>query len=81
MAWIETVSTEEADGALRKMYDAAIQQAGRVYNIVRVMSPNPAVLRASIGFYREIMFGESPLPRALRELIATVVSRFNNCHY
>lgn len=81
MAWIDTVSPEDADGPLKQMYDAAIQRAGRVYNIVRVMSPNPAVLRASLAFYREIMFGESPLPRGLRELIATVVSRFNNCHY
>ncbi len=81
MAWIETTSAGEATGELKRMYDAAIRRAGRVYNIVRVMSPNPAVLRASMGIYREIMFGESPLPRGLRELIATIVSRINNCHY
>ena len=81
MSWIETVAVNEAAGELKTYYDAAIQRAGRVYNIVRIMSPNPAVLQASMAFYRATMFGPSPLSRALREFIATVVSRANHCHY
>lgn len=81
MTWIRTVSDDEAEGALARSYDAARKRAGRVFNIVRAMSPNPPVLRASMGIYQAIMFGESPLPRSLRELLATVVSRVNLCHY
>lgn len=81
MAWIKTIGVDEATGSLKAIYDAAIKRAGRVFGIVGVMSPNPAVLRASMGFYRAIMFGESPLSRAQRELLATVVSRANTCHY
>src|SRR5262245_14560344 len=81
MPWIKTVSVEEATGDLKSQYDAAVQRAGRVYNIIRIMSPNPAVLKASMAFYRATMFGPSPLSRALREFIATVVSRANHCHY
>ena len=81
MAWIETVSDEQADGLLKKMYEAAVARAGRVFNIVRVMSLNTPTLRASIGFYQAVMFGRSPLSRAQRELLATVVSRANGCHY
>jgi alkylhydroperoxidase family enzyme len=35
----------------------------------------------SIGFYATIMMGESPLTRVQREMLATVVSAENRCHY
>lgn len=81
MSWIETVSDEQATGRLKAFYEAAVKRAGRVFNIVRVMSPNPPVLEASMAFYRAAVRGESPLSRGLREMIATVVSRINHCHY
>lgn len=72
---------DEATGLLREEYDAAIARAGKVYNIVKAMSPRPAVLRRSMELYRELMFGSSGLSRQERELLATVVSRENDCHY
>ncbi len=81
MPWIETVSDEEARGQVETLFEAARARAGRVYNIVRIMSPNPAALRTSMAFYRALMFDPSPLSRAQRELLATVVSRANNCYY
>jgi len=81
VAWIKTVAVQQADGTVKNLYDAAIKRSGRVAHIVQVMSPNPPVLRASMGLYQATMFGDSPLSRGLRELIATVVSRANNCHY
>ena len=81
MPWIKTVSDHEADGLLRKIYEAAVARAGRVFNAVRVMSVNVSTLRASLGLYQAVMLGKSPLSRAQRELLATVVSRVNGCHY
>jgi len=81
MTWIRTISDDDATGPLKDQFDAAIQRAGKVYNIVRIMSLNPAALRDSMAMYRTLMFGPSPLPRYLREMIATVVSRVNNCLY
>ena len=81
MAWIRTVSDEQADGLLKKIYEAAVARAGRVFNTVRVMSLNTATLRASLSLYQTVMFGRSPLSRAQRELLATVVSRVNGCRY
>jgi alkylhydroperoxidase family enzyme len=71
----------EADGLLREEYDAAIERAGKVFNILKAMSLRPAVLRASMALYREIMFGESGLSRKERELLATVASAEQSCHY
>jgi alkylhydroperoxidase family enzyme len=81
VAWIRTVSDEEATGLLRKEYDAAIQRAGKVFNIVRMFSLNPRALRDTLGLYRTVMHGPSDLSRAEREMIATVVSKENACHY
>jgi alkylhydroperoxidase family enzyme len=81
MAWIHQVSIQEADGLLKRLFDQALQRAGRIWNIVHVMSVNPTALRDSIRFYGTIMHGESPLTRMQRELLATVVSAELDCHY
>jgi uncharacterized peroxidase-related enzyme len=82
MAWIQTVDPDQAEGLLGRLYRAAIQRAGKVYNVIRVQSSRPRVLKASTTLYLEIMHsGDSGLSRAQREMIATAVSGFNNCHY
>ena len=81
MPWIRTVAPGEAAGRLKGLYEAAVARAGKVFGIVRVMSPNPALLEASMGLYRAAMFGPSPLSRRVRELLAVVVSRTNRCLY
>ena len=82
MSWIKTVPDDEATGLLGKLYGEAVRRAGRVFNIIRIQSPRPRVLRSSTMLYREVMFSdENGLTRAQRELIATVVSRANDCHY
>ena len=45
------------------------------------MSLNPPVLHASMELYKAIMFGESRLSRRERELLATVTSSEQSCHY
>jgi len=82
MAWIETVSPDRAQGLLARLYDAAVRRAGKVFQIIRIQSPRPETLRASTQLYGEIMHSpRSPLSRARREMIATVVSAANHCHY
>ena len=81
VAHIRLIAVEEATGELREQYDAAIERAGKVFNIVQAMSLRPRVLAAAMGLYREVMFGESELSRGERELLAVVVSAANTCHY
>jgi alkylhydroperoxidase family enzyme len=81
VAHIRLIEPGDADGLLAEEYEAAIARAGKVFNIVRSMSLRPEVLRASMGLYRSIMFGPSGLTRQERELLATVVSATNECHY
>lgn len=81
MAHLRLIDVAEATGELRRQYDAAIGRAGKVFNIVKAMSLRPRVLASSMDLYREIMFCPSELSRSDRELLATVVSVANGCHY
>jgi len=82
MAWIRTVDPAEASGLLKTPYHEAVARAGKVFNIVRLQSLRPRVLRSSIQLNVELMrSSESALSRSQREMIATVVSRENGCHY
>ncbi|HBL55376.1 MAG TPA: hypothetical protein EYM80_04630 [Deltaproteobacteria bacterium] len=81
MAWIKVISQAEATGLLKKQYDAALKRASKIWNIVSIMGLNPHAMRDSMRFYKTIMFGESPLSRSQREMLATVVSSVNNCTY
>ena len=82
MPWIRTVPPDQAEGLLRQLYSAAVRRAGRVFNIIGLQSLRPKALRASTQLYMELMMSsDSGLTRAQREMIATVVSRANGCHY
>lgn len=82
MTWIRTVPDHEASGLLATLYREAIQRAGKVFGVVRLMSLDPAILKASMGLYGATTTApRSPLSRWFRELVAVHVSRANHCRY
>jgi uncharacterized peroxidase-related enzyme len=78
---IRLIEPDDATGQLAEEYGAAIGRAGKVFNIVKAMSLRPETMHASMEMYKAIMFGPSGLTRAERELLATVTSSANDCHY
>lgn len=81
MPYIRTIPPEEATGDLKRQYDAAAKRAGRVFNIVSLQSLNPPVMDASLRLYLALMIAPGPLPRPVREMVATVTSRALDCFY
>ena len=81
MPHIRVIPPAEATGRLREEYSRAERRAGQVAHILQLQSLNPAVLHAGVELYLALMHGPSPLSRSDRELIATVVSRANDCFY
>jgi alkylhydroperoxidase family enzyme len=81
MPHIHLIEPDDATGLLKVEYDAAIGRAGKVFNIVKAMSLRPGVLKRSMEMYKAIMFGPCGLTRQERELLATVTSARNDCHY
>ena len=81
MAWIPVIPPTEASGKLKEEYERAVRERGGLANIFTVTSLHPGVLDCHLSLYEELQFGESPLSRRERELVATVVSRANECPY
>ncbi len=81
MSWIEVIDENDAEGELEQVYDEIIGARGKMSNIMRVQSLNPASMRAHIELYVTLLFRRSSLSRPDCELLATVVSSLNACDY
>ncbi len=81
MTWIDTIDEDEAEGLLKSIYESEMEEVGVFGNIYKAVSLNPKALQWKILLYKQILRKDSPLSLAQREMIATVVSRVNDCHY
>lgn len=81
MAWIKTTSEQDATGRLKEVYDTIRRGMPTVPNIMQSLSLKPDVLSAIAQVFTTGTFGSSGLSRVQEEMIATVVSALNQCHY
>lgn len=81
MAWIRTVPEDTATGSVREQYEDAKRRAGWVWNVIKVSSLRPDLMVSSMAVYLAAFHKQSGLTRAQKEMIATVVSKLNHCHY
>jgi len=81
MAHIRHIREEEARGTLKAAYEAGVKRAGKVSEILKIMSLDERVLDASMAFYLALMKTDRPLTRAQKEMLAVVVSNVNDCFY
>ncbi len=81
MANIKTITPDQADGELKKIYDNLLETRGKVAEIHKIQSLNPEALVAHMDLYMVVMFGKSPLKRAEREMLGVVTSAVNRCEY
>jgi len=50
-------------------------------HIIRIHGVHPAVMKHHYDLYVALMHRPGPIPRRAREMVATVVSALNHCHY
>jgi uncharacterized peroxidase-related enzyme len=81
MSWITEIGADEAGEKLAAIYAELGEKRGKVSNILKVHSLNPAAMGNHLELYMTLMFGKSGLSRAEREAIAVVVSAANDCAY
>ena len=94
MAWIKTIPLAEADERLRRAmegqrelypaeYAAPVEAAGdgESAGIMATHSLIPDALYHAFATFGSLMSPELPLTRRQHEMIATVVSVTNRCHY
>ena len=50
-------------------------------NILKVHAVHSRVMKLHYDLYVELMHAAGPIPREQREMVATMVSKSNGCHY
>lgn len=93
MAWIKTISFEESDENLQNMliklratypreYEAStVEQTGIKESIIQSHTLIPEAMFHAFSEFSALMSPDLPLERRHHEMIATVVSLTNSCHY
>ncbi|MBN1954500.1 MAG: peroxidase [Anaerolineae bacterium] len=82
VAWITTVDEDDARGETAEAFaQCCNKKTGRAAHILKVHSLNPRAMAEHYTLYRTLVYGPSPLARYQREMIGTVVSALNGCHY
>ncbi len=81
MAWIRTISPADAQGRVAEIYAGFKSRFGAAPNIMQAFSLKPELLAAVARVFQVATFGGSKLTRVQEEMIATVVSATNRCHY
>lgn len=81
MPHIEIIEVGNAEGRLKEIYGSVIKKRGKLADVYKIQSLNPETILTHMDLYISIMFSQSPLSRAQREMIAVVVSAANGCEY
>ncbi len=81
MPYVRTIPYEDAQGELKDVYDTMIKTRGRIPNVQAVSSLKPNIMKTLMGHVASVMYGDSGVSRAEREMVAAVVSATNKCQY
>ena len=78
---IESITEAKAKGSVKKVYDELKESMGIVPNVFKVLSLWPKGLELYMAMVKGTMFADTKLPRAVKEMIASTVSKINQCDY
>ena len=82
VAWIQTVSPEDAHGRTREIYDALTARNGHIHNLYRAHSLRPETMEGSDLLYQAVLHCADNRFEAWRgELIATWTAALTGCRY
>ena len=82
MSWIKTLSYDEADSKLRKVYDRIKDKEGNIDNILKSHSLRPHTLVGHMTLYKNVLHHSgNTLPKWFLETIGVYVSMLNKCSY
>ncbi|MDA7980275.1 MAG: peroxidase-related enzyme [Pirellulales bacterium] len=82
MAWIKTISPDDATGPLAETYRQVAGRDGHVDHILQSHSMRPRTLDAHLALYKAVLHSRpNDLSPRERELVGVCVSRLNGCEY
>ena len=77
---IRRLTRQEVAEDVRELYDEIGRQRGNVPNMFRIHAHRPEILRAMTA-HLAAATTSGTVPVRLKELVATLVSKINGCHY
>ena len=82
MSWISTIQYEDADPALKKLYDRVKGPDNNVDNVLSIHSLRPHTLVGHMTLYKSVLHNSNnQLPKWYLESIGVYVSHLNKCSY
>jgi uncharacterized peroxidase-related enzyme len=82
MTWISTIAYEDADGALKKLYDRIKGPDNNVDNIMLAHSLRPHSMEGHMSLYKYVLHHpRNTLPKSYLETVGVWVSLLNECRY
>ena len=80
MPRIPRLSKDEVPDEVRELYRTVGSQRGNVPNMFRIHAHRPEILRGVMQ-HLQASTNSGTVPVRLKELVATLVSKINQCHY
>ena len=82
MAWIKTISYQDAQGKLKKLYNRVKGPNNNIDNVLKIHSLRPHTLNGHMVLYKSVLHHSgNVLPKWYLELLGTYVSKMNKCQY
>lgn len=82
MSWIKTISYEDADPSLKKIYDRVKGPNNTIDNVLSVHSLRPHSLAGHMSLYKSVLHNiNNTLPKWYLESIGVYISFLNKCEY
>ncbi|MDP6705619.1 MAG: peroxidase-related enzyme [Alphaproteobacteria bacterium] len=78
---LEIEDKGDLDERQQRYFEICEEKLGFVPNVLRAYAFDSAKLAGFTALYNNVMLDESALSKLEREMIATVVSSINHCHY
>lgn len=80
MSRITRLTRDQVDESTKALYDKVGKSRGNVPNMFRVYAHRPELLQSMVAHLNDVTTSGS-VPVQTKELVATLVSRINQCHY
>jgi len=82
MAWIKTISFEQATGKLKQIYKRVAGPNGKIDSILSSHSLRPHTLEGHMRLYKNVLHhNANQLPKSQLEALGVFVSMLNQCDY
>ena len=82
MSWIKTISFDNAEGSLKKLYQRVKGPDNKIDNVLKVHSLRPHTLQGHMVLYKSVLHHSgNTFPKWYLEFLGTYVSQLNACEY